>query len=145
MIWKDPAPVVWKILPSVLQYLVEYTSICILEGWKFKWHICVKRLLDVLPVAPAFIINKHIHPFGVCNPKYKFYLNSVIQMLLPNRRTISPNFQFNSSTEGPLTKCLFETAQSASNSTDVDALKFPLVQNDTMAKFNRMGWNVLWC
>ena len=45
-------------------------------------------------------------------------------------RTISQNFQFNSNTEGSLSKFLFETAQSASGSTDVDALKFRLVQYD---------------
>ena len=51
---------------------------------------------------PPFIIKKHIHPSVICNPKYQCYLNSVIQKLLPILRTISHNFQFNSSTEGSL-------------------------------------------
>ena len=80
-------------------------------------------------VAP-FILNKHIHPFGISNPKYHWYINSVIQFLFPMLRTISQNSQFNSSTEGSLSKFLFETAQSAPGSTDVDALKFRLVQYD---------------
>ena len=79
-------------------------------------------------LIPPFILNKHIHPFG--NPKYHWYLNSVIQLLFSIPRIISHNFQFNSSTEGSL-KCLFETAHGASRSTDVDALKFRLVQYDT--------------
>ena len=44
------------------------------------------------------------------------------------------NFQINSSTEGSLLKCLFETghAYSASNSKNVDVLKFRLVQYDAL-------------
>ena len=38
---------------------------------------------------------------------------------------------FNSSTEGTLLKCLFQTALNARNSKDVDALKFQLVRHDT--------------
>ena len=45
-------------------------------------------------------------------------------------RIISQNFQFNSSTEGSICKFLFEIACRASSSTDVDALKFRLVQYD---------------
>ena len=48
----------------------------------------------------------------------------------PIRRTISHNCPFNSSTEDSLSKCLFDTAHSASHSTDVDALKFRLGQYD---------------
>ena len=58
-------------------------------------------------------------------------MNSVIQLLFSILRTISHNFQFNSSMEGSLSKLLFETAHSASSSTDVDALKFRLVEYDT--------------
>ena len=79
---------------------------------------------------PPFMINKHSNPLGICNPKYQCCLNSVIQMLLPILRTISYNSQFKSRTEGSLSKCLFETANGASSSTDVDALKFRLVQYD---------------
>ena len=77
-----------------------------------------------------FILNKHIHPFGIINPKNHCYMNSVIQLLFSILRTISHKFQFNSSTEGSISKVLFEIAHSASNSTDVDALKFRLVQYD---------------
>ena len=45
-------------------------------------------------------------------------------------RTVSQNFQFNSSTKGSTSNFLFEIARSASSSTDVDALKFRLVQYD---------------
>ena len=48
-------------------------------------------------------------------------MNSVIQLLFSILRTISHNFQFNSSMEGSLSKFLFETAHSASISTDVDS------------------------
>ena len=57
-------------------------------------------------------------------------MNSVIQLLFSIIRTISQNFQFNSSTEGSSSKFLFEIACRASSSTDVDALKFRLVQYD---------------
>ena len=57
-------------------------------------------------------------------------MNSVIQLLFSILRTISHNFQFNSSTEGSISNILFETANSAPSSTDVDALKFRLVQYD---------------
>ena len=51
-------------------------------------------------------------------------MNYVIQLLLSILRTISHNVQFNSSTEGSISKSLFETAHNAFSSTDVDALKF---------------------
>ena len=57
-------------------------------------------------------------------------MNSVIQLLFSILRSISHNFQFNSSTEGSISKFLFEITHSASSSTDVDALKFRLVQYD---------------
>ena len=57
-------------------------------------------------------------------------MNSVIQLLFSILRTISQNFQFNSSTEGSISKFLFEIAYSESSSTYVDALKFLLVQCD---------------
>ena len=55
-------------------------------------------------LAPPFIINKHIHPSEICNPKYHCYLNSLIQALPPLFGTISYNFQFKSSTEGSLSQ-----------------------------------------
>ena len=80
-------------------------------------------------VAP-FILNKHIHPFGIINPKNHCHMNSVIQLPFSILRTISQIFQFNSSTEGSISKFLFGIACSASSSTDVDVLKFRLVQYD---------------
>ena len=77
---------------------------------------------------------KHIHPFGIWDPKYLWYLNSVIQTLLPILITIRHEFQFISCMEGSLSNVLFGTAHSASNSTDVDVIKFRLVQYDTFYK-----------
>ena len=57
-------------------------------------------------------------------------MNSVIQLLFSILRTISQNVLFNSSTEGSISKFLFEITCSASSSTDVDVLKFRLVQYD---------------
>ena len=70
------------------------------------------------------------HPFGNINPKNHCYGNSVIQLLFSILRRISHNFQFNSSTDGSISKFLFEIAHSPSSSTDVDALKLRLVQYD---------------
>ena len=91
-------------------------------------------------VAP-FILNKHIHPFGIINHKYHYYICDPVTLFLG---TISYNFQFDSSTEGSISKFLFETAHIASSSADVDALKFRLVQYD-MARNRRLLQNVLWC
>ena len=44
-------------------------------------------------VAP-FILNKHIHPFGIINPKNHCYMNFVVQLLFSIHRKISQNFQF---------------------------------------------------
>ena len=55
----------------------------------------------------------------------------MIQLLFSIFRTISHNSLFNSTTERFLAKCVFKTAHSESSSTDVDALKFRLVQYDT--------------
>ena len=60
-------------------------------------------------VAP-FILNKHIHPLGVINHKNHCYMNFVVQLLFSIHRKISQNFQFNSSTEGSISKYLFEIA-----------------------------------
>ena len=38
-----------------------------------------------------FNLNKHIHSFGINNPKYHCYMNSVIQLLFLILRTISHN------------------------------------------------------
>ena len=80
-------------------------------------------------VAP-FILHKHMHPFGFVNPLNHCFINSVIQLLFSILRTIRQNFQFNSSTEGSISRFIFEIACSASRSTDVDALKFRLIQYD---------------
>ena len=80
-------------------------------------------------VAP-FILIKHIHLFGIINPKSHCYMNSVTQLLCSILRTIYHNYQFNSSTEGSIHKFLFETAYSAPSSTDVDTHKFRLLQYD---------------
>ena len=64
---------------------------------------------------------------------------SVIPLLFSILRTISQTFQFNSSTEGSISKFLFETAHSASSSTDVDALKFRLVQYDKLYSGESQG------
>ena len=57
-------------------------------------------------------------------------MNFVIQLLFTILRTISHNFQFKSHAKSSLSTFLFETAHSASSFTDVDALKFRLVQYD---------------
>ena len=87
----------------------------------------------ILPFGCPFLLWTNIHPFGIINPKNHCYMNSVIQLLFSILRIINQNFQFNSSTEGSISKFLFEISCGASSSTDVDILKFRLVQYD---KFN---------
>ena len=79
-------------------------------------------------LVPPFILNKNIHILVSQNiiviwilwSKYSFRFleqSVIISSLIP---------------EGSLSKVLFETAYSASSSTGVDALKFRLVQYDTL-------------
>ena len=84
----------------------------------FIWF---ERYCQVFSTIPC----ENIYPVCMC------YWNSMIQILLPILRTTSHNIQFNSRIEGSLSKCPFETAHSASNSADVHALKFRLVQYDS--------------
>ena len=130
MILKDLILIVWKISPSAPHYRVRIYPL--LDSWEMKiWIIHVSRDAQASGhLFVPFILNKHIHPFGISNPKYLCCMNFVIQLLFSILRTISHNFQFNSSTESSLSKFLFETAHSAPSSTDVDALKFRLVQFD---------------
>ena len=71
-----------------------------------------------------------MHPFGITNKKIIAIWTPWSKMVLSICRTICHNFQFNSSIEGSITKCLFDTAPNASNSKDVDVLKLRLTQFD---------------
>ena len=79
---------------------------------------------------PPLLINEHRRPFGIKNPKFQCFLNSVLQLIFSIFRNNSYTSPFNSSTEGTLLKCRFHTAHYAHNWKDVDALKFQLVRND---------------
>ena len=60
-----------------------------------------------------------------------FFLNSVLQLIFSIFRNNSYTSPFNSSTEGTLLKCMFQTAHNACNPKDVvDALKFQLIRHD---------------
>ena len=69
----------------------------------------------------------HIHPVGIINPKI-----IVIWIMWSSYsfRFLEQSVIINSSTEDSISKFLFETAHSASSSTDVDALNCRLVQYD---------------
>ena len=79
---------------------------------------------------PLTLIIEHKHPFGLKNPKFQCFLNSVLQLIFSILRNNNYTSPFNSSTEGTLLKCLLQTAHNACNSKDVDALKFQLVRHD---------------
>ena len=81
--------------------------------------MCQETLRHLAICLPLLFWTNVSTPFGIINPKNHCYMNN------------HPNFQFNSSTECSISKCLFEIACSASSSTDVDMLKFRLVQYDT--------------
>ena len=117
------AHMVWKILPNVLQFLVLIypLSYCCFffffgggggggGGGENLDDTCESRdSRTSCQLVSPFIINKHIHPFRICNRIYHCFLNCVIQILLLILRTISPNFQFHSNKEGSLSKCSFQT------------------------------------
>ena len=79
---------------------------------------------------PPPLIKEHKHPFGLKNPKYQYFFNSVFQLIFSIFRNNSNTSPFNSSTEDTLLKCLLQTAHNACNSKDVDALKFQLARHD---------------
>ena len=80
---------------------------------------------------PPLLINKHKHPFGIKNPKFRCFFNSVLQLIFSIFRNNSYTSPFNSSTDGTLLKCLFHTAHNARYSKVVDALEFQLIRHDT--------------
>ena len=79
---------------------------------------------------PLPLITEHKHPFGLKNPKFQCFFNSVLQLIFSIFWNNSYTSPFNSSTEGTLLKCMLQTAHNACNSKDVDALKFQLVRQD---------------
>ena len=79
---------------------------------------------------PLPLITEHTHPFGLKNPKFQCFFNSVLQLIFSIFRNYSYTSPLNSSTEGTLLKCMLQTAYNACNSKDVDALKFQLVHHD---------------
>ena len=124
---KDLIHRVWDISCSTLPY--ENIPPSGLLGDESNTHVSRDTEASCHLVAP-FILNIHIHPFGIINPQNNFYVNFMIQLLFSILRTISQNFLFNSSTEGSISKFLFEMARSVSSSIDVDRLKFRLIQYD---------------
>ena len=100
-----------------------------------EWNRHVQRAQIQFKFSNVVLVNfwcfgETITVYFSVLPVFLLKVSSVIQLLFSILRTISHNFQFNSSTEGSLSKFLFETTHSASSSTDVDALKFRLVQYD---------------
>ena len=92
-----------------------------------------------MPVAQTPLWHKE--------PQFQYFINSVLQLIFSIFRNNNYTSHFNSSTEGTLLKCLFQTAHSVCNSKDMDALKFQLVHYDTfyiMVKINRIAPNVWW-
>ena len=80
---------------------------------------------------PPPVIKEHKHPFGIKNPKFQCYLNSVLQLIFFIFRKTSYTSPFNSSTDGVLLKCFLKTAHTAWSSKDVDTLKFRFVHHDS--------------
>ena len=123
MILKDLIYIVWNISPSVPHYPHMPPSVPLRDENFNNTYVSRKAQASCHLVAP-FILNKHIHPFGISNPKYHCYMNHMIQLLFSILR--------NSSTEDSLVKFIFESTHSASSSTDVDTPKFRLVQHDNI-------------
>ena len=122
--------VVWAMLPSVLHYLIKIHPSEFLPDSNTEYTSGDTRIFSQL--HPSLFLNEHKHPFGIKSRKFQcFFLNSVLQLIFSIFRNNSYTPPFNSSTEGTLLKCLFHTAHNASNSKDVDALKFQLVRHDT--------------
>ena len=90
--------------------------------------MCCYAPISMINVHKCIIPSKIITQSIFCNPTYQCSLNSLTQLLISSLRIINYNYQFNSSTKLPLSNCTLEPAHSASNSIDVDAFKFRIVQ-----------------
>ena len=126
----DLIHIVWEISPSVPHYLMKIYPL--LGSWEMKIqiiHLCQETLRHLAIWLPLLFWTNISTPSELLTQKIIviWILWSSYSSIL---RTISHNFQFNPSTEGSISKFLFEIARSASSSTDVDALKFRLVQYD---------------
>ena len=55
---------------------------------------------------PLPFITEHTHPFGLKNPKFQCFFNSVFQLIFSIFRKYSYTSPLNSSTEGTLLKCM---------------------------------------
>ena len=69
MMLKDPIHIVWEISPSVPHYLMKIYPL--LDSWEMKIqiiHVSRDTGASCHLVAP-FILNEHIHPFGIIIPK----------------------------------------------------------------------------
>ena len=131
MMLKNLIHIVWEISPSVLHYLMKIYPL--LDSWEMKIqiiHMCQETLRHLALWLPLLFWTNTSTPSELLTPKNHCYMNSVIQLLFSILGAISHNFQFNSSTEGSVSKFLFEIAHSASSSTDVDAPNLRLVQYD---------------
>ena len=64
-----------------------------------------------------------MHPSGIRNPKNHCYSNAVLQYLFCVLITIDHNWNFKSSIEGPISKCLLDTTHNAPGYHGVDELK----------------------
>ena len=105
----------------------------LLDCWEMKIqiiHMCQETLKHLAIWLPLLLWTNISTPSELLTPKIIVIWILWSSLLFSILKTISHNFQFNSSTESSISKFLFEIAHSASNSTDVDALKFWLVQYD---------------
>ena len=134
MMLKNLNHIVWEISPSFPHYVMKIYPL--LDSCEMKIriiHMCQEMLRHLAIWLPLLFRTSTPTPSELFTQKNHCDMNCVIQLLFSILRTISHNFQFNSSTEGSISKFLFEIAHSVSSSTDVDALKVRLVQYD---KFN---------
>ena len=82
------------------------------------------------------------NPLAYRFPNSILFFYSVLQLILSIFGIIVTPFY--SSTEGSPLKCLFQSADNARNSKDVNALKFQLVHHDTFYNGQKLSWkNIL--
>ena len=97
-------------------------------------HMCQETLRHLAIWLPLLFRTNISTPLELSTPQtnviWILWSSYSFRLLFSILRTISQNFEFNFSTEGSISKFLFEIACSASSSTDVDAPKFRMVQYD---------------
>ena len=85
--------VVWATLPSVLHYVIKIHPLGILPDSNTDYTSGHTRVFSQL--HPPLLMNEHKHPFGINNPKFPIFFNTVLKLIFSIFRNNSYTSPFN--------------------------------------------------